>query len=614
MAGLLPHPANQVSLLDKSSCKKEIKQIHAHMIKTGLVLDTFPASRLLATICQSFDIKCLNYARQVLERTENANTLMWNTMIRAYSCSDNPDEAILIYVQMLHNAVPWNTYTFPFLLKACAEVLPDMEETKQIHCQIIKNGLASEVYAANSLLHIYAKSGDSFSARQVFDGISCRDAVSWNSMIDGYTKSGQIEMARDLFDLMERKNVITWTSMIAGYVDSCLFKEALKLFREMQVMEIEPDQMALASTLSACAQFGALDQGKWIHNYIKKKRIQADAILGCALVDMYAKCGEVDEALEVFRKIKRRNTPVWTAIINGLALHGRATEALDLFKEMEGAGLKPNNITFTSLLIACSYAGMVDKGKALFKRMERDCKIEPSLEHYGCMVDLLGRAGLFEEAEDLIKRMPMKPNAAVWGALLNACGIHRNFELGRHVGRILIKLEPYHGGRYVQLANILAAEGKWDEAGMVRKLMRERGVAKVPGHSSISLDGVVHEFVASDQKHPQIGKITQEWNKILKRLREEGYVPDTENLLLDLEEEEKETVIHLHSEKLALAFGLVSTAPGMTIHIVKNLRICTDCHNATKLISKVYGRKIIMRDRSRFHCFQDGSCSCRDYW
>jgi len=434
-------------------------------------------------------------------------------------------------------------------------------------------------------------------------------------MIDGYAQSSQIEKARRLFDQMQEKNVVSWTSMINGYVVSCLFNEALELFQEMQVRRVEPDKVALACALSACAQLGTLDQGQWIHTYIRRKRIQLDNVLGCVLVDMYAKCGELNEAMAVFKKIEEtRSVSLWTAMITGFAVHSQGREALDLFEDMEEKGIRPNEITFTGVLTACSYSGLVEEGISLFEKMVKHYKIRPSIEHYGCIVDLLGRAGLIKEAEVLIAAMPMKPNAAIWGALLTACRIHRDYETGTRVGNTLITLDPNDSGRYINLANIFAARGEWNQAAMVRKMMKERKVSKLPGSSLISLDGKAHEFFAGDRSHPETQKIHVEWSQILGRLEEEGYIPETEDLQLDLEEEEKETSIYCHSEKLAVTFGLIRTEPGSTIRIIKNLRVCRDCHNVSKLISKVYDRKIIMRDRSRYHIFKEGHCSCRDYW
>ncbi|KAK9285820.1 hypothetical protein L1049_025021 [Liquidambar formosana] len=438
--------AQTLSLLERCSNMEELKQIHAQMFKTGLVQDVIPASRLLA-VCTSPDSGDLAYAEVVFDGIYRPNTFMWNTMIRGYSNSKNPEEALLLYHQMLWNSVPQNAYTFPFLLKACSS-LAALEETQQIHAQIIKNGFGSDIYATNSLLHVYAKSGSIIPARLLFDRVPQRDIVSWNSMIDGYSKNDQVEIAFELFKNMPAKNIISWTTMISCYVGAGLTTEAMNLFHEMQIAGIKPDNMALVSVLSASADLGALDQGRWIHAYIDKHGIQIDPILGCALIDMYAKCGDVEEALGVFRKMEKKNVSGWTAMIAGFAIHGRGREALDLFMQMQEEGVEPNLITFTGILTACSYAGFVNEGKTLFKSMESVYGWKPSIEHYGCMVDLLGRVGLLKEAKELIEAMPMKPNATIWGALLKACRIHRNIELGKQIGKNLIEEDPGHGGRW----------------------------------------------------------------------------------------------------------------------------------------------------------------------
>ncbi|KAF9621059.1 hypothetical protein IFM89_016083 [Coptis chinensis] len=591
---------------------KELKQIHTHMLKTGLVLDTISASRLL-NFCALSTSGDLLYARRVFQTIQSPNTFMWNIMIKGYSNDKNPEGAILLYNQMLHNSIQHTEYTFPFLLKACAK-LARLEETEQIHSHIVKTGFSSDVYSANSLLHAYAKSGKLVSARCLFDRIAEGDIVSWNSMVDAYVKNKDIEAACRLFNQMPVKNVISWTSVIAGCVTSGSFKDAIHLFQKMQIAGVIPDNTVMASILSACANLGALDQGKWIHAYIDKNQMQIDEVLGCNLVDMYAKCGDIVDALKVFRTIKNKGVHTWTAMITGFAIHGCGKEALELFRDMQKAGVEPNQITFTSALTACSHAGLLEEGKFLFENMQGTYSLTPSIEHYGCMVNILGRAGCLTEAEQLIKTMPMNPNATILGALLSACSIHRNFDLGKRLGKTLIEADPNHAGRYIQLATTFSATGEWDQAVKVRKMMKDRGVTKFPGCSSIELNGVVHEFYVRDWSHPQMKEINLMWDRIMVRLRQVGYIPMTGNLLLDLEEEEKETAIHRHSEKLAIAFGLINSEPGTKIRVVKNLRVCDDCHTATKLISEIYSREIVVRDRTRFHLFKDGKCSCGDYW
>lgn len=604
--------AQTLSLLERCSTMVEMKQIHAHIYKTGLIVDPLPMSRLLAS-STSPDFGNLTYARKVFDRISRPNTFMWNAMIRGYSNSNEPEVALLLYHQMLFHSVPHNAYTFPFLLKACSS-LSALEETKQIHAHIIKTGFGLDIYAMNSLLHVYAISGSIKSAHLLFDRLPQRDIVSWNSMIDGYTKCGDIETACEFFKDMPVKNVISWTAMMSGFVGAGLNKEALNLFHQMQIAGVKPDNVALASSLSACAHLGALDQGRRIHAYMDENGIEIDPILGCVLIDMYTKCGDMEEALEVFVKLEKKGIYAWTVIINGFAMHGRGQEAIDWFVQMQQAGIKPNLITFTALLTACSHAGLVDDGKCMFKSMTKVYTLNPTIEHYGCMVDLLGRAGLLMEAKELIEKMPFKPNAAIWGALLNACWIHGHLELGKRIGKILIEIDPAHSGRYIHLARVHAAAGEWEQAFEVRSQMKHRGVSKLPGCSAICLNGIVHEFSAGDGSHPQVEEIYQMWNRIAEKLREEGYKPTTGDLLLDLEDEEKERAIQYHSEKLAVAFGLIKTKPETTIRIFKNLRVCEDCHTVTKLISKIYVRDIVVRDRIRFHHFKGGKCSCGDYW
>ncbi|KAK6922695.1 DYW domain [Dillenia turbinata] len=621
MVPMLVAPINQftleskvtqtLTLLEKCSNMEELKQIHSQMFKTGLVHDTIPASRLLAFCC-SPDSGCLDYARKVFDRIQDPNTFIWNMMIRGFSNSKYPEEALILYHQMLCCSVPHNAYTFPFLLKACSS-LSALEETQQIHTHVIKRGFASEVYSANSLLHVYATCGCMKFAYLIYDQLSTPDIVSGNSMIDGYSECGEMDLAYEIFKQMPAKNIVSWTTMISGYVGAGMYMEALNLFNEMQTLGIEPDKVVLSSVLSACANLGALDQGRWIHCYIDNRGLQIDQILGCALIDMYAKCGDVEEAVKVFEKMKK-GIPVWTPMIVGLAIHGRAREALNLFVEMLEEGIKPNPITFTGILTACSYGGLVNEGKNLFHSMQRHHGLKPRIEHYGCMVHLLGRAGFLQEAKELIKKMPMKPNAAIWGALLHACQIHRNLELGKQIGKILIEADPGKGSRYIQLSSVYARRGEWDEAAEVRKVMKTLRVSKLPGCSALYLNGNVHEFITGDWNHPQMEVIYHTWDQIAESLKQEGYEPAIGDLLLDLQDEEKEMAINQHSEKLAITFGLISTEPGMTLRIVNNQRVCQDCHTAAKLISKVYARKIVLRDRNRFHHFENGKCSCEDYW
>ncbi|KAF7809714.1 pentatricopeptide repeat-containing protein [Senna tora] len=524
-----------LNLLERCSNMEEVKQLHAQILKNGSFMDQITASKLLVS-CSSLEFGNLDYARMVFDRISSPNTLMWNTMIRAYSNSNYPEEALLLYHQMLHHSVPHNAYTFPFLLKACSS-LSDFQQTKQIHTHIIKRGLGSELYATNSLLRAYSISGRIDYAHHLFDRLPQRDIVSWNTMIDGYIKYGNIGKAYEMFQAMPEKNVISWTTMVIGFVKVGMNKEALSFFHQMMIAGIKPDNVTLACSLSACAGLGTLEQGKCIHTYIHKNGIKEDPILGCVLIDMYVKCGDMEKALEVFGRLEKKCVCAWTALIGGFAVHGKGREALQWFIKMQKAGVKPTSITLTAILTACSHAGLIEEGKSLFESISTVYKMKPCIEHYGCMVDLLGRAGLLKEGKEFIESMPIKPNAAIWGALLNACNMHRNLELGKEIGKIVIGMEPDHGGRYIHLASILAAAGEWNQAVQVRREIKERGLVNPPGCSAITLNGVVHEFFAGDGSG-HIKEIYDTWDLIVNRQREENVLV-SEEALLNQENEDK---------------------------------------------------------------------------
>lgn len=304
----------------------------------------------------------------------------------------------------------------------------------------------------------------------------------------------------------------------------------------------------------------------------------------------------------------------WSVLIQGLASNGQGNKALKYFDLMLANHIKPNDITFIGVLCACSHAGLVDKGRSLFASMSRDYNIEPRIEHYGCMVDILGRAGLLEDAYRFIQNMPIKPNAVIWRTLLASCKVHKNVKIGEESLKQIRNLEPLHSGDYVLLAGIYSSVGRLEDAIRIRSEMKQLGIKKTPGCSSIEVNGVVHEFFSEDDSNPESEKIYEETEKMMKKIKLAGYVPNVSDARLEAEECDKETSVFHHSEKLAIAFGLIKTAAGTPIRLSKNLRVCTDCHNATKMISKVYNREIIVRDRTRFHHFKDGSCSCNDYW
>ncbi|KAL5783726.1 hypothetical protein ACOSP7_008755 [Xanthoceras sorbifolium] len=351
----------------------------------------------------------------------------------------------------------------------------------------------------------YLKCEDIEAAQELFSGMEEKNVGSYNAMISRFARFGRFQEARKLFDGMSDRDEITWSAIIDGYIKGGYYKEALEMFNQMQRARIRPRKFVLSSVLSACANVGALDQGRWVHAYVKRNSMNVDAVLGMALVDMYAKCGCLDMAWEVLEDMKVKEVFSWNAMIGGLAIHGRAEDAIELFLKMQREKMRPD--------------GLVDRGLRVLSYMKTRYGIEPEVEHYGSAVDLLGRAGLLAEAEELIDFMPMELNAAVWGALLGACRKHGNIELGERVGKILLEMEPENSGRYALLSSIYAKEGRWDDVAQVRKLMKERGVKTNPGSSMIDLGGIVHEFKIGDGSHPQVKEIYSELEKIIERLK-----------------------------------------------------------------------------------------------
>eukprot|EP01018_Ginkgo_biloba_P001347 Gb_16635 [translate_table: standard] len=631
----------QVCLHKKSL--PEGKLVHAHMIEAGFKCQDVSLGNKIVTLYTKCE--CLLDARRVLDQMPILNVVSWTAMIAAYVRHGHSEEALSLFyrMQLMDNCQP-NQFTFASILPACGN-LESLEQGMEIHEEIIRRGFQSDVFVGNALVDMYAKCGSIENARTVFEKMDQRSVVSWNAMIAGYAQTGRVEEALKLFQKMPERNVVSWTAMIAGYakngfVDDALqlfqkmpernvvswtamiagyaqngyAEEALKFFRQMLLEGVKPNSNTFASVLPACINLAALEQGKDIHEEILRSGFQSDVFVGSALIDMYAKCGSIENARDVFDKMPQRNVVSWNVMIAGYALHGLSTEALKLFEQMQHSGTNPNHVTFLGVFSACCHAGLVDEGRQYFDRMRERHHITPAMEHYSCMVDLLGRAGRLDEAQDFINKMPIKPGATVWGCLLGACRIHNNIELGQHVADHLFELETEDAAPYVLMSNIYAAAGRWDDIEKVWKTMNDRKVKKKPGCSWIEVNKQVHTFFVGDRSHPQTQEIYAKLDKLARQMKAAGYVPNTKFVLKDVEEEQKEQSLCHHSEKLAIAFGLINTSPGTVIRVIKNLRVCGDCHSATKFISKIVEREIVVRDANRFHHFKDGQCSCGDYW
>lgn len=524
----------------------------------------------------------MDAARKLFDEMPDKNVVSWTAMISGYLESGRFGEGVDFLKRMLEMDVRPDSFTIVRVLTACAQT-GDLATGEWIREYVMEEGMNRNVFVTTSLVDLYVKCGCMDKARIVFDGMVERDVVTWSAMIGGYASNG-------------------------------LPREALDVFFQMEKENLKPDCFTVVGVLSACARLGALEMGDKVSRMMDMREFLTNPVLGTALIDMYSKCGSTFKAWVVFNGMEERDLIVWNAMISGLVMTGQHKVSFGLFAQLEKLGIRPEGNTFVGLLCGCTHAGLVEDGRRYFKNMSNIYGVTPRIEHYGCMVDLLGRAGLLDEAHQLIKEMPMEANAVVWGALLGGCKLHRDIHLAEHVLEKLIGLEPWNSGNYVLLSNIYAANGKWNESAKLRLVMKERRIQKTPGSSWIELNGTVHEFHVGDKSHPLTEEIYSKLDELWKKLKVMGYMPTTEVVLFDIEEEEKEHMLGHHSEKLAIAFGLISTDPCETIRVVKNLRVCNDCHAAIKLISKITQREIIVRDNNRFHCFKEGSCSCDDYW
>eukprot|EP01018_Ginkgo_biloba_P030680 Gb_05647 [translate_table: standard] len=547
----------------------------------------------------------IDIARQVFERMSQRDVVSWTAIVSGYAQNGKVEEARRLFDEMPErNVISWTAMVAGYAQNG------RIDDARQLFDKMPRRNVVSW----NAMIAGYAQNSRLEDARQLFDKMPERDVASWNSMIAGYVQNERIEDARQLFDRMPRRNVVSWTAIITGYMQSGLGEEALTIFSQMQQTGIKPEQATFTSILNACASLAALEQGKQLHDYIIKVGFHSDIFVGSALISMYAKCGCISNARQTFDNIPERDVVSWNAMLAGYGQHGCGNEALQIFEEMHRAGMKPNDVTFIGILSACSHAGLVDEGLHYFDSMIQDHCITPRAEHYACVIDLLGRAGHLEKAKDFVNNATCEPNSSMWGALLGACRIHGNMELGKLAAERLFELEPENAGRYMLLSNIYAADGRWDDVAKVRLMMRNRGLKKQPGCSWIEVRNRVHVFLVGDRSHAQAEEIYSTLESLDMQMKQAGYIPNTNFVLHDVEEELKEHILCQHSEKLAIAFGIINTPSGTTVRIFKNLRVCDDCHTATKFISKIVKREIIVRDGSRFHHFKDGFCSCGDYW
>ncbi|WCJ27034.1 Pentatricopeptide repeat (PPR) superfamily protein [Euphorbia peplus] len=576
----LPHSPAYHFLLRAGPRLKLLQQVHTYIIISGSGHSRSLLTKLLNLACAAGSIP---YTHKIFLSIKNPDTFLFNSIIKSTSKHRFSIHSLYFYSCMIFSTLNPSSYTFTSVVKSCGD-LSSLKLGRVVHGHVFANGYGVDAHVEAALVTFYAKCADLSNARKVFDRMSETTVVAWNSIISGYEQNGY-------------------------------GKEAITLFEKMREVNAEPDSTTLVCVLSACAQVGALGMGCWVHEYIIRCRFELNVVLGTSLMNMYNRCGSVSKAREVFDSMRERNVVAWTSMVSGYGTNGYGHKAVELFEEMRRNGPCPNNITFTAVLSACAHAGLVNEGRKAFTSMKEEYHFVPGVEHYVCMVDMLGRAGLVEEAHKFIKEeVPKNPAAAIWTAMLGACKMHKNVSLGAEVAEHLLAIEPENPGHYVMLSNIYALAGRMDRVETIRNIMIRNSLKKQVGYSTIEVDQKTYLFSMGDKSHPETNEIYRYLDDLMWQCRGAGYTAVSESLMHELEEEEREVALRYHSEKVAIAFGLLKTKSGTPIRIVKNLRMCEDCHSAIKYMSVVTKREIIVRDKLRFHHFKEGSCSCLDFW
>lgn len=508
-------------LLGRCSSLSQLLQVHSFIVTRGL-LDQDGGALLGTLIGAGSSLGFYDYAQLIFTHKPNPSTCLSNAIINTLSRAGYPADAVLEFSRIRASGLRPDSYSFPFALRAAAR-LPGVEPGRQVHCQAIGAGFGSDVHVATALVQFYSASGRLSDARRVFEEMSSSGFLPlWNAMVAGFVTAGEADFAAELFERMPVRDVISWTTLIAGFSQLKRPKEAIEIFRRMQLEGPNPDEIAMSALLSACAELGTLELGERACGYIIKYGLRWTTPINNALIDMYAKSGKIDEAVQVFEGMKRKSVISWTTMIAGLAVNGMGREALEMFNRMERSQVPPNEVTFLAVLSGCCHSRLVESGFQIFKMMRSKYSIEPKIGHFGCMIDLLGRGGLLQGAVEMLENMPFEANAAIWGSLLAAARTHGDIDLARRTLERLVVLEPENSGNFALLSNLYAGVGRWDDSGMVRKALRDIETKKKPGWSSIELDGEVHEFMAEDGSHGLSGILYEVQSQINGQLKAAG--------------------------------------------------------------------------------------------
>ncbi|XXG56565.1 hypothetical protein AAC387_Pa03g3944 [Persea americana] len=553
------------------------KQIHSHVIRTGLVSNV----SVDAALANMYE-RCgrLESAVLVSDRMVEKNAAMWTKLMVGYTQAGKPEEALALFHRMTWEVVELDEFVFSSVLKACSG-LRCLVIGQQIHGHIVKLGMDL-------------------------------DNSAGTPVVDFYFKCGRLEEAWQAFKRISHPNEVSWSAVIAGFSQAGKFEESIQMLKDLRSRGMVLNSFMYTSISQACSELADLNTGSQFHADAIKRGLVSYLKGESALVTMYSRCGSLDYARRTFELIEDPDTVAWTAIIAGYAYHGHASEALGLFRRMQSCGTRPNCFTFTAIFTACSHSGKVLEARQYLDTMTMDYGVEPTINHYNCMVDIYCRSGHLEEAFELIQSMPFLPDAMTWKIILGGCKTYRNVELGKIAGENLLQMSPQDTAAYVLLFNLYASAGRWEEAANLRKGMMERGIRKEISYSWITIKGKLHRFVVGDCHHPQTDKIYSKLVELNSLAAENGCVLHTEDESAD--PYGRNAQLLEHSEKLAIAFGLISTANSVPILVFKNLRVCSGCHDFMKFTSKIMSRDIVVRDSIRFHHFSCGKCSCGDYW
>ncbi|KFK38859.1 hypothetical protein AALP_AA3G169800 [Arabis alpina] len=562
-------------------------QIHGFSLKISLEMMVEVGNSLVDMYS-----KCgrINEAEKVFRWMVVKSLISWNAMISGYVHAGYGNRALATFrmMQFRKMRVRPDEFTLTSLLKACSSI-GVINGGKEIHGFLVRSGF------------------------------HCSSSTTiTGSLVDLYVKCGNLVGARKAFDQMKEKAMLSWSSLILGYAQEGDFVEAMGLFRRLQVLNSQIENFVLSSLIGVFADFALLRQGMQMQALAVKLPSGLEISVLNSVVDMYLKCGLVDEAEKCFAKMQSRDVISWTIMITGYGKHGLGQKAVSVFNEMLRHNIEPDDVCYLAVLSACSHSGLVEEGKELFSKLLETQGIKPRVEHYACIVDLLGRAGRLKEAKRLIDKMPVKANVGIWQTLLSSCQLHGDIKLGEKVGKILLNLDGKNSANYVMMSNLYGQAGYWHQHGKAREHGKMKGLKKEAGMSWVEIEREVHFFRSGEDSHPLTLTIRETLKEVERRMREElGYVYDLKQELRDIDDESKEENLRAHSEKLAIGLALASgglNQKGKTIRVFKNLRVCIDCHEFIKGLSKIMKITFVVRDAVRFHSFEEGSCSCGDYW